>query len=83
MSHVQVYGADWCEDTQETRRHLDELGVAYDYHDIDREPRARAWVQEMNGGKQKTPTLDVMGRVLSEPDDAELDRALRETGIAP
>ena len=64
-----MYGADWCEDTTATRNHLDSLGVQYQYVDVDADPQAKAWVEQQNGGKQKTPTLDVAGRVLVEPDE--------------
>ncbi len=77
MHPVKVYGADWCEDTQRTRRHLDELGISYDYLDVDRDPRAKAWVKDHNGGRQRTPTVDVNGRVLPVPKDEELDAALQ------
>ena len=60
---VTVYGADWCEDTQATRNHLDSFGVQYHYVDVDRDPDAQAWVKRQNGGKQKTPTLDIAGQI--------------------
>ena len=77
MDTVKVYGADWCEDTQETRAHLDALGVNYQYIDVDADPQAKQWVKEQNGGKQQTPTVDIGGRILIEPENAELDEALR------
>jgi glutaredoxin len=82
MNRIQVYGAEWCHDTQHTLARLDELGVDYDYHDIDREPSAQRWVADHNGGKQKLPTLEVAGQILSVPEDEELDEALRGTGLS-
>ncbi len=81
MDRVRIYGAEWCEDTQRTREHLEKLGVPYDYIDVDRDEHARIWVKQQNGGKQKTPTLEVADRVLSVPEDAVLDRALREKDL--
>ena len=78
---VTVYGADWCEDTQATRNNLDSLGVQYQYINIERDPAAQAWVKEQNGGKQRTPTVDIRGRILSEPDEKQLEEALRGTGL--
>ena len=81
MSQVKVYGADWCEDTQATLNHLDSFGVPYQYVNVEKDPRAQDWVKQQNGGKQKTPTLDIDGQVLVEPDERELEQALRGKGL--
>lgn len=80
MEKVKVYGADWCEDTQHTRRVLDGLGVDYDYINIEQDEQAANWVKEQNDGKERKPTVKVGGRVLSVPSDEELKSALRENG---
>ena len=77
MSKVKVYGADWCEDTQRTLRHLERLGVDYDYINIEQDAAARRWVSEQNDGKERKPTVEVGGRVLSVPSDEELEESLR------
>jgi mycoredoxin len=81
MADVTVYGADWCEDTQATRNHLDSLGVAYRYINVDQDPGAADWVKQHNDGKQRTPTLDIQGRIVVEPDERELEYALRGSGL--
>jgi len=78
---VKVYGADWCGDTRHTRAFLDRLGVPYEYVDIERDGRAAEWVREHNGGKERKPTVDIAGQVLSVPSDHELTAALREKGL--
>ena len=78
---VKVYGADWCEDTRHTLARLDELGVGYDYINIERDEGAARWVREQNGGKERKPTLQVGGRVLSTPGDRELESALKAEGL--
>ena len=78
---VKVYGADWCGDTQRTLKHLSDLGVAHRYVNIEQDEEARAWVREHNDGKERKPTLDVAGQVLSVPTTRELDSALREKGL--
>jgi glutaredoxin len=80
-AQIKVYGATWCHDTQDTVKHLDSLGVEYEYLDVDQDPHAHAWVKDHNDGKQKLPTLDVGGQILSVPDIPELDEALRAKGI--
>ena len=77
---VKVYGADWCEDTQRTLKHLSGLGVAFDYINIEQDKQAAVWVRAHNDGKERKPTLDISGQVLSTPSDRELDSALREMG---
>ncbi|HST51305.1 MAG TPA: glutaredoxin domain-containing protein [Pyrinomonadaceae bacterium] len=78
---VKVYGADWCEDTQHTRDFLERLGVAYEYVNVEEDEQAREWVREHNDGKERKPTVDVAGQILSEPSDHELTSALRERGL--
>ena len=81
MFGVKVYGADWCEDTRHARAFLDGLGGQYQYVDIERDEAAASWVREHNGGKERKPTVDVAGQVLSTPTDHELTSALRERGL--
>lgn len=83
MSQIKVYGADWCEDTRHARRHLERMGVRYDYLNIDFDSRARQFVVQRNDGKQVTPTVVVAGDVLIEPDEGELDRLLRAKSLMP
>ena len=78
---VKVYGAEWCEDTRHTREYLDRLGVQYQYVDVERDESAAAWVREQNGGRERKPTVDIAGQVLSGPSDHELVGALRERGL--
>ncbi|MBV8897106.1 MAG: glutaredoxin family protein [Acidobacteriaceae bacterium] len=81
MATVTVYGADWCPLTKAALRHLDEVGVEYKYVDIDEDAEAAQWVANHNDGKEKKPTIDVEGEVLSEPSDAELDEVLRAKSV--
>ena len=81
MFGVRVYGADWCEDTQHARELLERLGVSYEYVNIDGDEHAREWVREHNGGKERKPTVDVAGQILSTPSDHELTSVLRERGL--
>jgi glutaredoxin len=75
---VTVYGADWCEDTQRSLRHLRRLGVAYDYVNVDRDPDALERAKAMNAGRRRTPTIDVDGVTLVEPSTRQLTEALEQ-----
>jgi len=78
---VKVYGADWCHMTTDTLNCLKRLGVEYEYVDIERDKQAAAWVRAQNDGKEKKPTLDIEGTVLTEPDDDELTDVLRQLKV--
>ena len=81
MSTVEVYGADWCGDTQRTRRHLDHLGVAYQYINVEQDKQASEWVKQQNDGKERKPTVKIGRQVLAEPSDQALEQALRQEGL--
>jgi mycoredoxin len=76
MATVKVFGADWCPMTRRTREHLRRRGVDYRYINIEKDPEAAEWVRQQNGGAEKKPTVDIAGRILSEPTNEELDEAL-------
>jgi len=35
MKNIKVYGANWCSMTARAREHLDDLGIDYEYIDIE------------------------------------------------
>ena len=77
---ITVYGADWCEDTRRSRRHLRRLGVAHLYENIDEDFAALERATSLNGGVRRTPTIDLGlgGAALVEPDNDTLTGALVE-----
>lgn len=82
-TQITVYGADWCGDTSMTRAQLKKLGVKFAYVNIDKDPAGAEWVRDHNGGKQKLPTVDVGGKILSIPDDVDLEAALKAARVLP
>lgn len=76
MKKITVYGADWCPKTVRTLAHLRELGTPHEYINVEKDSRASEWVKAHNHGKEMKPTVDVNGRILSEPTNRELDEAL-------
>ncbi|MEA2172950.1 MAG: mycoredoxin [Blastocatellia bacterium] len=81
MSKVIVYGADWCGDTRRTLRQLERRGVDHEYVDVEQDERASNWVKEQNGGKERKPTLKIGERVLSVPDERELEETLKAENL--
>ena len=76
MATPKIYGADWCPLTRRAITHLEQKGVPYEYIDVDADPAASDWVKAQNNGKEKKPTIDIEGKILSEPSNDELDQAL-------
>jgi glutaredoxin len=77
---ITVYGADWCEDTRRSLRHLRRLAVAHEYLNVDEDLDALDRAKSLNGGQRRTPIIDlgVGGPPLVEPDNDSLTGALIE-----
>jgi len=74
---IKMYGAPWCPDCKRAKQFLNELRIPYEWHDIDQDEAARAYVQQVNNGKQIIPTLVFAdGSLLVEPSNAELAEKL-------
>lgn len=79
MIRVKVYGADWCSQTKRTRAHLEQRGIPHEYINIDRDREAAMWVAQHNDGKERKPTVEIDGQVLSAPSNEELDQFIAAT----
>jgi len=77
---IIVYGADWCEDTRRSLRHLRRLGVPHEYVNIDEDLDALDRAKSLTEGKRRTPIIDLElgGAPLVEPDNDSLTGALVE-----
>lgn len=80
---IIVYGADWCEDTRRSLRHLRRLGVAHQYRNIDEDSRALDRARALRpdaAAERRTPVVDLGlgGEALVEPDNDTLTAALVE-----
>jgi glutaredoxin len=73
---ITVYGADACEDTRRSLRHLRRLGVSHIYQNVDLDPAALERAKALNGGRRRTPVVDLDGAVLVEPSNEALTNAL-------
>ena len=77
---VTLYGADWCEDTQRSMRHLRRLSVPYRYLNVDEDLDALERAKALNHGRRRTPTIELGGRTLVEPSNVVRTEALIEQG---
>lgn len=77
-----MYSAEWCSDCRRSKRLLDELGVAYDYIDVENTPGGPEKVIEINGGAKSIPVLVFAdGTHLTEPSDPELRKKLEALNL--
>lgn len=77
---IVVYGAYWCQDTVRTRGFLNRHGVPYALIDVEEDREAAQRVMDWNGGYLSTPTLDIEGRIVTEPSDEDLAELLGLAG---
>ncbi len=77
-----MYGATWCADCTRSKRLLTELGVDFEYLNIEEVAGAADKVMEINGGAQSIPVITFSdGTHLTEPSDKELRKKLESLGI--
>ena len=70
---IRMFGAPWCPDCKRAKQFFNEQRIAYEWNDIDEDEEARAYVQQVNDGKQIIPTIIFQdGSILVEPSNAEL-----------
>ncbi len=74
---ISVYGAPWCPDCKQAKQFLNEQHVAFNWIDVDEDPKGLEYVKQTNDGKQIIPTIVFEdGSILVEPTNAELARKL-------
>ncbi|WP_261165438.1 glutaredoxin domain-containing protein [Microbacterium sp. Marseille-Q6965] len=78
---IRMFGADWCRDCRRTKAQLDELGVAYQYIDLEADPAAADVAREISG-RTNIPVVvypDASHHV--EPTNADVEAKLRELSL--
>ena len=67
-----MYGADWCSDCRRSKKLLDQLGVGYEYIDVDAIESAADEARAISG-RTNIPVIAFSdGTHFVEPSDAEL-----------
>lgn len=54
---VTMYSTTWCGYCRRLKSQMDEAGIAYTEVNIEEQPDAAAFVEQVNGGNQTVPTL--------------------------
>ena len=83
VNGIQVYGTSWCGLTFGVREYLTNSRIAYDYYDIEGDPRAHEFVLAMNDGRRRFPLIVVEERVLLSPTLDELQHVLDDHRVRP
>lgn len=74
---VTMFSTTWCGYCRVLKQALDREGIAYAEVNIEQEPGAADYVQEVNGGNQTVPTvLFPDGSALTNPSLAQVKAAL-------
>ena len=70
---IVVYGTTWCPDCKRSKAFFGEQRIQYRWVDIEQDPEATAYIEEINDGKRIVPTIVFPdGGLLVEPTNAEL-----------
>jgi thioredoxin reductase (NADPH) len=77
---IAMYGTTWCPDCKRAKRFLGQQRIQYNWIDVEQDPQAMRFIEEVNQGKQVVPTIVFPdGSALAEPSNADLAQKL---GIA-
>ena len=75
---IKFYGTSWCGDCRRAKAVFAELQVPYMWIDIDQNPQAAVFVQQVNRGLRRVPTIIFPdGSILVEPESERLRAKLR------
>ncbi len=78
---IKMYGAQWCGDCRRTKRQLDELGVPYEYLDVEHDDQLRDEAIAISGRQSIPVVVFADGTHLVEPTNPSLYAKLVELGI--
>lgn len=78
---ITMYGADWCSDCRRTKAQLDDLGVAFEYVDIEVSAEAAEKARSISGRTQIPVVVYGDGSHHVEPSNADVEGKLRELRV--
>jgi glutaredoxin len=76
-----MFGAAWCIDCRRTKKQLDELGIAYDYVDLEADPAAADIARAISGRTQIPVVVYPDSTHHVEPTNADVESKLRELAL--
>ena len=75
---IKIYGADWCSDCLVLKKFLDEKQIEYEYIVCTDNQEAIDFIKKKNNGKRIIPTLDIDGKIYSNPGVRELLKIIEQ-----
>ena len=81
MSMISMYSANWCGDCVRTRAQLDQLGLEYEYLDVDANSEHKAHAISLSGRPNIPVVVFPDGTHLVEPTDAALQEKVRQLDL--
>lgn len=75
---IKLYGADWCADCISLKKFLEEKDIKYKEIVISNNSKAIDLLERVNNGKRIIPTLDIDGKIYSNPGIAKLIEIIDE-----
>ena len=78
---IQMYGADWCGDCIRSKRQLTELGIEFDYLDVEHDDALREDAIEIAGVKSIPVVVFPDGTHMVEPSNPAMLDKLRDLGL--
>lgn len=74
---MTMYSTTWCGYCRRLKLQMDQVGIAYQEIDIERDPQAAKFVEGVNGGNQTVPVIRFPdGNTATNPTLAEVQRQL-------
>lgn len=78
---IQMYGAGWCGDCVRTKRQLDELGVDYEYLDVENDEALKLKAVEISGVQSIPVVVFPDGTFMVEPSNPAMSAKLSDLGL--
>lgn len=80
---IKMYGADWCSDCIRSKRQLTELGVPFDYLDVENDESLRAQAIQISGVQSIPVVIFPDGSHLVEPSNPDMLAKLKSLDLIP
>jgi mycoredoxin len=78
MAELTMYSTSWCGYCHRLKKQLERDGIPFEVVDIESDPVAADFVENVNGGNQTVPTMRFAdGSALTNPSFAEVVAKLR------
>lgn len=80
-TQITMFSAEWCRDCRRTKAQLDELGVAYNYIDLEADPAAAEIAKDISGRTNIPVVVYPDGTHHVEPSNADVEAKLKALSL--